>query len=52
MIHIALVLAVWLILLGSTMETANFKSTAILKVPCFIFGFIVGLWYCKQTGLI
>lgn len=52
MIYIALVLAIWLLLLGITMKTHNTKSKIILELPCYVFSFIVGLWFCKQVGII
>ncbi|QHZ59833.1 hypothetical protein HWD03_gp073 [Alteromonas phage vB_AmeM_PT11-V22] len=52
MIYIALVLALWLLLMGISIETRNMKSKLLLELPCYIFSFIVGLWFCKQVGII
>lgn len=52
MVYIALVLSLWLLFLGITVETSNTKSKIILEMPCYVFSFIVGLWFCKQVGII
>jgi len=52
MIYIALVLALWLLFIGSIIETPNTRSKLILQIPCYVFSFIVGLWFCKQVGII
>lgn len=38
--------------LGIKRETPNTKSKIILELPCYVFSFIVGLWFCKQVGII
>ena len=52
MIYITLVLALWLLFMGLCIETPNIKSKVLLELPCFVFSFIVGLWFCKQVGII
>ena len=52
MIYIALILALWLLFMRLCIETPNTKSKILLEIPCFVFSFIVGLWFCKQIGII